>query len=134
LGTGRDQDAVTLFDGIKAQDPNTTFAQGCQVLDNDPPDPPNDECGSDAGFDQAVATAKAADQVVLALGDSGGAESRSNIDLPGKQQELIDRIKATGKPFVVVLFNGRPLTLEKVDASAPAILEAWFPGVQPPND
>ena len=136
-GIGRDQDAVTLFDGIKAQDPNTTFAQGCQILDKDPPDPPNDECGSNAGFDQAVATAQAADQVVLALGEtrgeSGEAESRSNIDLPGKQQELIDRIKATGKPFVVVLFNGRPLTLEKVDASAPAILEAWFPGVQAGN-
>jgi beta-glucosidase len=136
-GTGRDQDAVTVFDGIKAQDPNTTFAEGCQILDKDPPDPPNDECGSDAGFDQAVATAQAADQVVLALGEtrgeSGEAESRSNIDLPGKQQELIDRIKATGKPFVVVLFNGRPLTLEKVDASAPAILEAWFPGVQAGN-
>jgi beta-glucosidase len=136
-GTGRDQDAVSLFDGIKSQDPNTTFAQGCQILDKDPPDPPNDECGSDAGFDQAVAAAQAADQVVLALGEtrgeSGEAESRSNIDLPGKQQELIDRIKATGKPFVVVLFNGRPLTLEKVDASAPAILEAWFPGVQAGN-
>jgi beta-glucosidase len=136
-GTGRDQDAVTVFEGIKAQDPNTTFAEGCTIVDRDPPDPPNDECGSDAGFDQAVATATAADQVVLALGEtrgeSGEAESRSNIDLPGKQQELIDRIKALGKPFVVVLFNGRPLTLEKVDAAAPAILEAWFPGVQAGN-
>jgi beta-glucosidase len=136
-GTGRDQDAVTLYDGIKAQDANTTFAEGCQILDKDPPDPPNDECGSDAGFDEAVATAQAADQIVLALGEtrgeSGEAESRSNIDLPGKQQELIDRIKAIGKPFVVVLFNGRPLTLEKVNASAPAILEAWFPGVQAGN-
>ena len=136
-GTGRDQDAVTVFEGIKAQDPNTTFAEGCTIVDRDPPDPPNDECGSDAGFDQAVATASAADQVVLALGEtrgeSGEAESRSNIDLPGKQQELIDRIKALGKPFVVVLFNGRPLTLEKVDAAAPAILEAWFPGVQAGN-
>ncbi len=136
-GTGRDEDAVSVFDGIKAQDPNTTFAQGCTIVDRDPPDPPNDECGSDAGFDQAVATASAADQIVLALGEtrgeSGEAESRSNIDLPGKQQELIDRIKALGKPFVVVLFNGRPLTLEKVDAAAPAILEAWFPGVQAGN-
>jgi len=136
-GIGRDQDAVTVYDGIKAQDPNTTFAEGCQILDKDPPDPPNDECGSDAGFNAAVATAQAADQVVLALGEtrgeSGEAESRSNIDLPGKQQELIDRIKATGKPFVVVLFNGRPLTLAKVAASAPAILEAWFPGVQAGN-
>lgn len=136
-GTGKDTDAVTLFDGIKAQDPQTTFAEGCKILDRDPPDPPNDECGSDAGFDEAVATAQAADQVVLALGEtrgeSGEAESRSNIDLPGKQQELIDRIKATGTPFVVVLLNGRPLTLDKVDASSPAILEAWFPGVQAGN-
>jgi beta-glucosidase len=136
-GTGRDQDAVTVYDGIKAQDPNTMFAEGCQIIDRDPPDPPNDECGSDAGFDQAVATAQAADQIVLALGEtrgeSGEAESRANIDLPGKQQELIDRIAALGKPFVVVLFNGRPLTLEKVQAAAPAILEAWFPGVQAGN-
>jgi beta-glucosidase len=136
-GTGRDEDAVTVLDGIKAQDPNTTFAEGCTIVDRDPPDPSADECGSDAGFDQAVATAQGADQVVLALGEtrgeSGEAESRSNIDLPGKQQELIDRIKALGKPFVVVLFNGRPLTLEKVDAAAPAILEAWFPGVQAGN-
>jgi beta-glucosidase len=84
-----------------------------------------------------VTAANAAQQVVLALGEtremSGEAESRSNIDLPGKQQELIDQIKATGKPFVVVLFNGRPLTLSKVDAAAPAILEAWFPGVQAGN-
>ena len=64
---------------------------------------------------------------------SGEAAARSDIDLPGRQQELIDAIKATGKPFVVVLFNGRPLTLEKVDAQAPAILEAWFPGVQAGN-
>src|SRR6266498_526552 len=95
-GQGRDADAVSLYDGIKAQNPNTTFAEGCKILDRDPPDPPNDECGSDAGFDEAVATAQAADQVVLALGEtrgeSGEAESRSNIDLPGKQQELIDRI------------------------------------------
>jgi beta-glucosidase len=74
---------------------------------------------------------------VLALGESRGmsgeAASRSDIDLPGRQQELIDAIKATGKPFTVVLFNGRPLTLSKVDAASPAILEAWFPGVEAGN-
>ena len=64
---------------------------------------------------------------------SGEAAARKNIDLPGKQQQLIDAIKATGKPFVVVLFNGRPLTLGKVAASSPAILEAWFPGVEAGN-
>ena len=75
--------------------------------------------------------------MVLALGESRGqsgeAAARSEIDLPGKQQELIDAIKATGKPFAVVLFNGRPLTLANVDASSPAILEAWFPGVEAGN-
>jgi beta-glucosidase len=137
-GQGRDADAVSVFQGIKAQDPSTTFTQGCTILDKDPPNnTPADECGSDAGFPAAVAAANAADQVVLALGESRGqsgeAASRSEIDLPGKQQELIDAIKATGKPFAVVLFNGRPLTLAKVDASSPAILEAWFPGVEAGN-
>jgi beta-glucosidase len=137
-GQGHDADAVSVYDGIKAQNPNTTFTQGCTINDVDPPNnTPADECGSNAGFDAAVTAANNAQQVVLALGESRGmsgeAASRSVIDLPGKQQELIDRIKATGKPFVVVLFNGRPLTLSEVDASSPAILEAWFPGVEAGN-
>ena len=74
---------------------------------------------------------------MLALGEtremSGEAATRSTLDLPGQQQELIDAIKATGKPFVVVLFNGRPLTLGDVAASSPAVLEAWFPGVEAGN-
>jgi beta-glucosidase len=137
-GQGQDADAVSLLTGLKAQDPNVTYAQGCAMIDKDPPAlTPADECGSDAGFAAAVATASAADQIVLALGETRGqtgeAASRSEIDLPGKQQELIDMIKATGKPFVVVLFNGRPLTLSSVDAESPAILEAWFPGTEAGN-
>jgi beta-glucosidase len=137
-GQGRDEDAVSVYEGIKAQNPHTTFTQGCTINDVDPPNnTPADECGSDAGFDAAVTAANQAQQVVLALGESRGmsgeAAARSVIDLPGKQQELIDRIRATGKPFVVVLFNGRPLTLSDVDAKAPAILEAWFPGVEAGN-
>ena len=115
-GRGEDEDAVSVLDGIKAQSPGATFAEGCTLDDHEPPDnTPEDECATDDGFADAVATANAADQVVLALGEtremSGEAASRSEIDLPGQQQELIDAIKATGKPFVVVLFNGRPLTL-----------------------
>ncbi|MDX6617984.1 MAG: beta-glucosidase, partial [Gaiellales bacterium] len=137
-GQGKDDDVVTLFDGIKAQSPSATFTEGCSIVDKDPPaNTPADVCGSDAGFDAAVTAARNADQVVLALGESRGqsgeAASRSAIDLPGKQQALIDAIKATGKPFVVVLFNGRPLTLTNVAASSPAILEAWFPGVEAGN-
>ena len=132
-GQGKDADAVSVFAGIKAQDPNTTFTQGCTILDKDPPNnTPADECGSDAGFPAAVAAANAADQVVLALGESRGmsgeAAARSNIDLPGEQQELIDAIKATGKPFVVVLFNGRPLTLANVDASVAGDPRGLVPG------
>jgi beta-glucosidase len=138
-GTGRDEDAVTLLNGIKAQSSGTTtFVQACTLPHTEPPQyNPADDCPAGPGFDQAVAAANAADQVVLALGESremsGEATSRSNIDLPGDQQQLINRIKATGKPFVVVLFNGRPLTLQNVAASSPAILEAWFPGVQAGN-
>jgi len=74
---------------------------------------------------------------VLALGEnremSGEANARSELDLPGQQEKLLDAIKATGKPFVVVLFNGRPLDLTEVAASSPAILEAWFPGIEGGN-
>ena len=74
---------------------------------------------------------------MLALGEtrahSGEATSRSVIDLPGNQEKLIAAIKATGKPVAVVLFNGRPLTLDGVADVAPAVLEAWFPGVEAGN-
>jgi len=136
-GTGRDQDAVSLYAGIKAQDPQTTFTKACDLPNTEPPDyNPANDCPN-TSFPDAVAAAKAADQVVLALGEtremSGEATSRSNLDLPGNQQELINEIAATGKPFTVVLFNGRPLTLTNVAAKSPAILEAWFPGVQAGN-
>src|SRR4029078_12831949 len=61
---------------------------------------------------------------------SGEAAARSTLDLPGRQEDLIRAIKATGKPYVVVLFNGRPRALEDVVGDPPALLEAWFPGVQ----
>ena len=91
----------------------------------------------DARHPSVVAAANAAEQVIIAVGETremgGEAESRSNLDLPGKQQDLIDAVKGTGKPFAVVLFNSRPLTLSKVAAASPAILEAWFGGVEAGN-
>ncbi|MET0510521.1 MAG: beta-glucosidase BglX [Thermoleophilaceae bacterium] len=135
-GRGDDNDAVSLFEGMRAQNPNTTFTAGCTISHSDLWDPEN-ECESDLDIAAATRAAMAADQVVLALGEtremSGEAESRSTLDLPGRQEELIAAIKATGKPFAVVLFNGRPLTLEEVYADSPAILEAWFPGVEAGN-
>jgi beta-glucosidase len=133
-GAGRDEDAVTVFDGINDQSPGATFAEGCTLSNKEVPEWDGDGCGAEADFTEAVNVAQAADQVVLALGEtremSGEANVRSTLDLPGRQEELIQAIKATGKPFVVVLFSGRPLALEDVVGDAPAILEAWFPGVQ----
>ena len=139
-GRGDPEDAVSVFKGIQAQNPQTTFTEGCKMEHLEPPNvTPAGECGSEAGFPAAVAAATAADQIVLALGESreqsGEAASRSELDLPGKQEELLRQVKAAAgtKPVAVVLFNGRPLALENMVGDAPAILEAWFPGVQAGN-
>jgi beta-glucosidase len=75
--------------------------------------------------------------VILAVGESadmtGEAASRSSLDLPGRQLELIQAIHATGKPYAVVLMNGRPLSIDWVASNSPAILETWFAGTQGGN-
>lgn len=134
-GRGDDNDAVSLLAGLRAVAPGTTYTPGCTLSHNDLDDPEG-EC---ATVDTAAvsAAASSADQVIVAVGETremgGEAEVRSNLDLPGRQQEIIDAVKATGKPFAVVLFNSRPLTLGRVSAAAPAILEAWYGGVEAGN-
>jgi len=90
--------------------------------------------GTDEDQAAAVAAALKADVVVLALGEdtgmSGEAASRSRLGLPGRQQELLERVVGTGKPVVLVLFSGRPLTLPWAFEHVPAVLAAWFPGIQ----
>lgn len=136
-GRGEDADAVSVFTGIKAQSPGATFTAGCTRENLEPPQANDKDACSKADLPAVTAAANAADQVVLALGEtremSAEAASRSTIDLPGDEQKLIDAVAATGKPFTVVLFNGRPLTLERVAASSQAILEAWFPGIEGGN-
>jgi beta-glucosidase len=123
-GRGQAADVVTVLEGIKAAVPNAdvTFTAGCDI-----------DCAT-PDVAAVTAAANAAAVTVLVLGESaamsGEASSRADISLPGRQEELVDALKATGKPFAVVLMNGRPLTLDSVDAAAPAILEAWFPGIQ----
>ncbi|MBR4809306.1 MAG: glycoside hydrolase family 3 C-terminal domain-containing protein [Bacteroidales bacterium] len=91
------------------------------------------ETGDDrSGFGAAIAAARKADQVVLVIGENcnwtGEAASRSSINIPGVQSELLEKLAATGKPIAVVLLNGRPLDLSAESETAAAILEAWYPG------
>ncbi|HEY7615686.1 MAG TPA: glycoside hydrolase family 3 N-terminal domain-containing protein, partial [Terriglobales bacterium] len=91
--------------------------------------------GSDQDITAAVEAAKKADVAILALGEDAGemtgeAASRSNLGLPGRQQELLEKVVATGKPVVLILFSGRALTLPWAFEHVPAVLAAWFPGIQ----
>ena len=85
-------------------------------------------------IEEAVRAAREAEVIVLAVGEtaemSGEAASRTALDLPGRQMELIQAIHALGKPYVVVLMNGRPLTINWLADNSPAILETWFAGTQ----
>jgi len=126
FASGDAQDAVTLLTGIEEKVSNETeilYAKGADI-----------ESNSTDAFDEAVLAAMRADAVVVAVGEkglmSGEAASRSMIDLPGVQKELVLRLVETGKPVVVVLMNGRPLAIPEVTEQAPAILETWFLGTQ----
>ncbi|MGB8354357.1 MAG: beta-glucosidase BglX [Chthoniobacteraceae bacterium] len=117
-------DVVTLREALSQRlKEKLIYAKGVPIWDKD---------GS--GFDEAIAAAKKCDVVVMALGEgagmSGEASSRTTLDLPGKQLELLQAVVATGKPVALVLFNGRPLSIPWEAGHVPAILEAWFPGVQ----
>jgi len=89
--------------------------------------------GTDEQIAEAVAVAMKADVVIVALGESpdmsGEAASRAHLDLPGRQQDLLEAIVKTGKPVVLVLFSGRPLTLPWAFGHVPAVIAAWFPGI-----
>jgi beta-glucosidase len=118
---------VSVLDGIKAAAPNATvnYADGCTTFTVAHP------CDDDSGFGAAVTAARNSAVTVIVVGepagDSGEASSRTSLDLPGDQEELISKIAATGKPYVIVLMNGRPLTIPEL-SNAPAMLEAWYPG------
>jgi beta-glucosidase len=128
-GDGQDADAVTLLAGIKTRVAAATkinYAKGCDI------DGP-----SLAGIDEAVRAARESEVIIVAIGESaamsGEASSRSSLDLPGRQLELVQALQATGKPVVVVLMNGRPLTINWIAENTPAILETWFAGTQAGN-
>ena len=123
---GEESDVVTVLDGIKKKLGNNvavTYVQGCDFLD-----PSTHE------FSAAFEAAKQSDVVIAVVGEkalmSGESRSRAILRLPGQQEALLDTLQKACKPLVVVLMNGRPLCLEKVDKQANALLEAWFPGTQ----
>ncbi len=132
LGTwsaqGKREDVVTLRAALEARAKRDGFrllyAKGTEIRGT-----------SDAGFAEAAEAAAQADVVLLALGEdaswmTGEGASRAFIDLPGNQQQLLERVAAAGKPTALVLFSGRPLALTQPASRVNAILEAWSPGVQ----
>jgi len=127
-GDGKPEDAVTMLQGIKAKVPQTriNYAKGCEI-NSDNAD----------GFEAALRAARESDVTIIAVGESadmsGEAASRSSLDLPGRQLDLVKAVQATGKPTVVVLMNGRPLTINWLAGNTSAILETWFAGSQAGN-
>ena len=132
---------TTVLAGIKeklGERVKVNYAKGCEVVDEHwpetevLPEPLTEK--EQAAIDQAVATAKNSDVAVVVLGDStktvGESASRTSLDLLGRQLQLIQAVYATGKPVVVVLLNGRPLSINWIDKYVPGILEGWFPGAQ----
>ncbi|HEX8708151.1 MAG TPA: glycoside hydrolase family 3 N-terminal domain-containing protein [Pyrinomonadaceae bacterium] len=128
-GDGRPAEAVTLLAGIKAKVSPATkvaYAKGCEIATD-----------STEGIAEAVRLARQSDIAIVAVGESaemsGEAASRSSLDLPGRQLDLVKAVQATGKPTIVVLMNGRPLTINWLAENTQAILETWFAGTQAGN-
>jgi beta-glucosidase len=128
LGPGGADKIVTVRQGIEnaVGSGNVNYADGCTTFTV------ADPCNETSGFGAAVQAAQNSAETVIVVGepagDTGEASSRTSLDLPGQQEQLIQEIAATGKRYVVVLMNGRPLTIPDLAANAPALLEAWYPG------
>ena len=141
--------AVTVLDGLRTKLPGAKIAhapgpeirrQVPSMFDMFLPGPkpkPQTPQEADAAFQQAIETARGADVVIAVLGElahmSGEDASRASLDLPGRQEELLKAVVGLGKPVVLVLLNGRPLSVNWAAENVPAILEAWEPGTEGGN-
>lgn len=132
-------EVVSVFDGIQqfAGDRlDIQYAKGCDFYDDNWPDnelfemPPSVE--QQALIDEAVEKAKEVDMIFVVVGDDentvGESKSRTSLNLPGNQLDLVKALHKTGKPIVAILINGRPVTINWMHAHVPAIIEAWCPG------
>ena len=133
LGTwslaGKSDDVVTILKGLKNTFADTCkidYAKGCEINDV-----------STEGFAEAIDIANRSDIVVMAVGEgvmhNGEAHSRTNLNLPGVQLQLVKEVQKTGKPIVMILFAGRPLTIDWELQNIPSILLAWHPGIEGGN-
>lgn len=129
-GSGEGRHCTSLYEGLRSHAVSSKFTfehmKGCEIE------------GSDTSmFQKVVEEAKKSDLIILAIGEhkdmSGEAASRVEIRIPGVQEKLLERLKQTGKPIIVVVMNGRPLVLTKVDRDASAVLEAWWLGTEAGN-
>ena len=127
-GGGDPQDVITLRQALeeraKSAGTSLLYAKGTDINGN-----------SDAGFAKAVALTRQADIAVVVLGEdadgmTGEATSRAYLSLPGNQEQFLQAIVATGKPVVLILCNGHPLPVSWAAGHVPAILEAWYPGIE----
>lgn len=132
---------TSVFDGIKkyvGAAGKVNYLKGCDIVDATWPESEIIEtpltAAEQAGIDSAVAQAKLSDVVIAVVGEDadrvGESLSRTGLNLPGRQLKLIQALQATGKPVVMVMINGQPLTINWENKYVPAILEAWFPSTQ----
>ena len=125
-GQGRAEDVITLRTALTQRlgADRVHYAKGTEIIG-----------GSQEQLAEAVKTAQESDVVILALGENapemtGEAASRAHLGLPGHQEQLLEKIAATGKPVVLLLFSGRPLTFPWAFEHVPAVMAGWFPGIQ----
>ena len=125
-GEGKPENVVTVLKALKKpalSGCKINYVKGCDVVGD-----------STAGFEKAIKAAKESDVVIMAVGETeelnGEGHSRTSIDLPGIQRQLVQEIQKTGKPVVVLLFAGRSLTINWLYENMPSILLAWHPGIQ----
>ena len=125
-GQGRAEDVITLRTALTQRlgADRVHYAKGTEIIG-----------GSQEQLAEAVKTAQESDVVILALGENapemnGEAASRAHLGLPGHQEQLLEEIVATGKPVVLLLFSGRPLTFPWAFEHVPAVMAGWFPGIQ----